>query len=99
MSRLTRDGTAEPAVRIYCPVQVELENLSAKLEPQKQSDLLWKPTILESGTTHTPARVRHAHITRPQGATTKRQPAMIWDLAVSWGGGSGLALAIGLGSG
>ena len=35
-------------------------------------------TILESSTTHThttAARVRHAHIiTRPQGATTKRQP-------------------------
>ena len=60
--------------RVYCPAQVELENLSAKLELQKQSGLLWKPTILESGTTHTPTRVRHAHITKPQGATTKRQP-------------------------
>ena len=46
----------------------------------------------------TAARVRHAHITRPQGATTKRQP-WIETLRSAGVGESGLALAIALGSG
>ena len=49
--------------------------------------------------THTTvARVRHAHITRPQGATTKRQPSIGTSRSAGVGE-SGLALAIALGSG
>ena len=51
--------------RVYCSAQAELENLSAKLEPQKQSGLLWKPTILESNTTHTPRQRASCTHTQP----------------------------------
>ena len=44
----------------------------------------------------TAARVRHAHITRPQGATTKRQP-WIGASRSAGVGGSGLAIALGSG--